>query len=61
MMIEITLTKAEEAAIRTLKRLATKWPDTLWLYAASGTLTVMRKNEDGEQAMTSIECDGGDW
>lgn len=69
------LTKEETAAINTLKRLAKKWPKSLWLYSASGTLWVMRHDENGEKAMnhlsgfdgdaaiTSIDIpnDGGDW
>lgn len=68
-------TKEEKAAIAALKRLAKKWPETLWLFAAANTLTVMKKNDDGKRAMThlncfdsenavaaiNIECDGGDF
>ena len=36
------MTKAEIAAIRTLRRLAKRWPNTLWLASMSGTLSVMR-------------------
>jgi hypothetical protein len=67
-------TSVEEKAIRSLRRLAKQWPDTLWLYAASGRLHVMKK-KDGEIPVTSsggvddafslgsidIQCDGGDW
>jgi hypothetical protein len=68
---------AEEArAIASLKRLARKWPRSLWLFSASGTLCVMRRGEDGEHAITDqegidsaylidviqgIDNDGGDW
>ena len=69
------LTKDETKAINTLKRLAKTWPESLWLYSASGTLHVMRKGEDGHAAMlptggvdpdyaltsVGIENDGGDW
>lgn len=44
------LTKEEELAINSLKRLAKRWPETLWLFSASGTLWVMRKNSDGGRA-----------
>jgi len=68
-------TKEEAAAIRSLKRIAKKWPDTLWLFSANGTLCVMKKNDLGERAMLStdgvdpdylvdsvdIPNDGGDW
>ena len=70
------LTKDEKAAISALRRLAKKWPKTLWLFSASGTLTVMRCDENGEHAhldsfgvdpdyivdtIIGIDNDGGDW
>jgi hypothetical protein len=69
------LTEEEEKAIASLKRLAKKWPESLWLFSASGTLTVMKKypgndryppgwsDLSGEAAVTTIniENDGGDW
>ncbi len=69
------LSAAERKAIRTLENLAESWPKTLWLYSASGTLNVMRVNEDGQRAYTpgggvdpdyivadiEIPNDGGDW
>lgn len=67
------LTPEEKRAIATLKRLAKKWPDSLWLYSAGGTLNIMRKI-DGKRAFCGaspdsdtivdtieIENDGGDW
>ena len=74
-MTEIDLTKEEEAAVRSLKRLAKKWPKSLWLFSASGTLWVMKYKPDGERAMDGfgvdqdyvlakidgIPNDGGDW
>ena len=65
----------EDAAISALHRLQKKWPKSLWLFAASGTLTVMKKDENGNKRITEfggfdsdatvttidIECDGGDW
>ena len=64
---------AEAKAIRSLKRLATIWPESLWVFAASGTLWVMKK-EGGKKMFAgegvdqdfclgriNIECDGGDW
>lgn len=73
--MHIELTKKEESAIASLKRAAKKWPDTLWLFSASGTLCVMRKDKDGNYARgqdggvdpdyvvatINIENDGGDW
>lgn len=71
----VELTEQEEKAIRALKRVAKKWPDTLWLFSASGSLHVMKKDEMGDCAVTErggvdqkysvtvidIENDGGDW
>jgi len=42
-----SLTDEERKAIASLKRLAKKWPESLWLFSASGTLNVMKKHEDG--------------
>ena len=68
------LTPEEEKAIRALRRLAKIWPDTLWLFSASGNLEVMKKNADYEKVHAgdgydpdfivetiNIENDGGDW
>jgi hypothetical protein len=69
------LTPAEAAAVRTLQRLAKTWPESLWLFAANGTLNVMKCAADGSRqvlpndgydadaAVThiNIACDGGDW
>lgn len=75
-MADLELTDEEERAIASLKRLAKKWPDTLWLYSASGILNVMRCDEGGKHAMlrncgvdpeycvdtiAGIDNDGGDW
>lgn len=71
----MTLTDEENKAIRSLKRIAKAWPKSLWLYSASGSLCVMKRNEDGERAESStggvdpdyivdhidIPNDGGDW
>lgn len=53
------LTRQEADAIAALKRLASRWPKTLWLFSASGDLHVMRfKNgkrativQDGSEGM----------
>ena len=45
------LTPDELKVIKALKRLSKLWPKSLWLYSASGTLTVMRKNDLGDKAM----------
>jgi len=71
------LTDKEKSAISALKRLAKKWPKSLWLFSASGTLCVMKAGPNGEQVHTSknggidpdyivetikgIQNDGGDW
>lgn len=68
------LTEAE--AIAALRVLARRWPPSLWLFAASGSLFAMRTTADGGRAHVSgggydpdfvvggkisIPCDGGDW
>ena len=70
------ITKKERAAINSLKKLAKKWPKTLWLFSGAGSLCVMKFKPDGERACTpegsmddsytvdiikGIENDGGDW
>lgn len=71
----MTPTEEEKKAIESLKRLARKWPKSLWLFSASGDLNVMRKGKNGEQvvlphggidpayslATVKIDNDGGDW
>lgn len=66
----------ERKAIASLKRVARKWPKTLWLFSGSGMLYVMKKGSDGNTVMTNlggvdqeyivdriagISNDGGDW
>jgi hypothetical protein len=46
-------TPEERRAIATLRRLAKRWPKTLWLFSANGSLNVMRYDADGKTAMTS--------
>ena len=74
-MSDIEATHAEKKAIKALKRLARNWPTTLWLFAGSGPLCVMRKGKRGEQVhlptdgvdpayhldSINIDNDGGDW
>ena len=43
------LTTEERAAVRALKRLARKWPRSLWLFSASGSLHVMKCGPGGER------------
>ena len=70
-------TPDERRAIATLKRLAKKWPRSLWLFSANGRLHVMRYKPDGTRALDphlngsmdqkyslgaiEIPNDGGDW
>jgi len=41
------LTEQELKAIKSLQRVAKKWPKSLWLFSASGDLCVMKNGEDG--------------
>lgn len=65
---------SEEQAIAALNRIVKRWPQSLWLWAASGSLHIMKCNPDGSRQETrtggyadasvgyvSIPCDGGDW
>lgn len=55
-----SLTDDEAKAVRSLQRLASQWPDGLWLYSASGNLWVMKCDENNEQVMLPIKgCAGG--
>lgn len=68
-------TKDEKRAISALKKVAAKWPKSLWLFSASGSLCVMRSGPNGDQIVNSgggidqaylivsvnIPNDGGDW
>ena len=69
------LTPDEQRAIRALNRLQEMWPQSLWLFSASGRLNVMRAGKHGEQVhgenggidqnyvVTTVDIpnDGGDW
>jgi hypothetical protein len=72
---KIKPTSEEKKAIEALKKIADKWPKSLWLFSASGSLCVMRRGSNGEQVMKKnggvdsdfivdeidIPNDGGDW
>lgn len=52
--MDIELTAEEERAIASLKRLAKKWPETLWLFCGGQSgIAVMRMHEDGGHAHVS--------
>lgn len=62
------LTKEEETAIRSLERVAKKWPESLKLFAQSGTLMVIKMHPDHPEddhgrivdVIIGIDNDGGD-
>jgi hypothetical protein len=60
----VTLTTEEAIAIRSLQRLAKKWPQSLRLFSHSGTLLATKANSHGIQATVTyvegIPSDGGD-
>lgn len=55
--MDFDLTPEEEKAIRALERLSKKWPESLWLYSANGTLCIMRKGDDGHKVFKGEGCD----
>jgi len=69
------LSHVEQQAVENLLEVAMRWPKSLWLFSAAGTLFVMKKNSQGERVMKAsggvdqgqvvgkvpIENDGGDW
>jgi hypothetical protein len=63
-MVEIEITKDEQKAIKSLERLAKKWPKSLSLFSWSGTLLVMKRIDDGRlgcvEEISGINNDGGD-
>lgn len=66
--LEEVFSPEEEKVIRTLVRLGEKWPDSLLLFSASGTLHVMKKDDyvanlfsnDRIATIPGITNDGGD-
>lgn len=50
-MSDLPLSKEEQNAISSLKRLAKRWPKSLWLFSASGSLHVMQKDSEGRRKM----------
>jgi hypothetical protein len=69
----VNLTAEESRAIASLQRLAERWPQSLMLFSASGSLCVMRNEHAGEHGdigrdsskvivtIQGIPNDGGDW
>jgi len=72
---EVPLTKEEENAINTLRRLQKRWPKSLWLFSNGMSVHIMRSDKNGEHVTDSFGCmcqeyiidsidienDGGDW
>jgi hypothetical protein len=56
--MEFELTQDEIKAIRELKALAKTFPKSLWLFAASGSLHIMRTKPDGSRAMYEDNSSG---
>lgn len=68
-------TPQELKALRALRRLEKIWPKSLWIFAADSKLSILRKQPDGQRAVTThgavdssfvvdtinIPSDGGDW
>jgi hypothetical protein len=54
------LSSEEINAINAFKRLAKKWPKSLWLFSANGTLHVMKLKPNGEKAWTGMGGEGID-
>ena len=52
-------TDEERRAIASLKRLAKKWPKSIWLFSASGQLCVMQNKADGSRGIIDDMEDGG--
>lgn len=60
-----TLSPDEERAIRSLKRLARSWPQTLKLFSWSGSLLIMDAEQPSSEkavldTVSGIPSDGGD-
>lgn len=65
----------QDGAVRRLKRLASEWPNDLWLFASGPGLHVMKCDDNGQRAYLpnggvdpdyivetiAMPVDGGDW
>lgn len=49
------ITPQEQRAIVSLKRLAKHWPQSLMLFSWSGTLCVIKLNEDGGSPLHGVD------
>jgi hypothetical protein len=60
----ITITPEEAKAIRSIKRLAKKWPQSIRLFSWAGSLVVTKANNEDVQSVIAyvegIPNDGGD-
>ena len=48
--MDIELTADEKLALSALKRLAKRWPKTLWIYSGDGGAMVLKTGSDGKKA-----------
>jgi len=55
---EVPLSREERLAIAALRRLASRWPRSLWLFSASGDLCVMRRGEQGDRVLVAQDEPG---
>ncbi len=54
----LPVTVEEKRAIATLKRLAKRWPKTLWLASMNSSLHVMATGPTGEREYHPVTTDG---
>ena len=53
------ITKEEARAIRTLERLAKRWPKSLWLFSAGGAFHVMKLDPEGNRYVYAMGHESG--